>query len=304
MSIDRRQWLRGWLGLGLLLGVSLPMGAWLGRVAKGNEGAASLVGSTDPYGPADAKVTIIVMDPMALPLACDCVQGYAQRRYEKLADYLKDRTGQTVRVIWSESLERALKEETQNRVTLVIGKDSVIRYEAKQGKLEMKPIAQLTDMQGGTKQHGLFVVRRDDKAATLLDLQGYKILWGPEKCDEKSAAPREALVDVEVQSVDGGACASCSVAAKQLMAEPQDAKVCAVISSYAEPLLAGCGTIQKGDLRVIGKSEEVPFVSVFVHAQVPAGLTKELTQALLDMQSAEMLAALETKRGFVPYESP
>ena len=62
----------------MLLGLTVAATLAIGSISSG----------VDPYGPADAKITIIVMDPMALPLACDCVQGYAQRRYEKLADHL------------------------------------------------------------------------------------------------------------------------------------------------------------------------------------------------------------------------
>jgi hypothetical protein len=32
-------------------------------------------------------LTIVVMDPLALPLSCPCVKGYAQRKYETLAEY-------------------------------------------------------------------------------------------------------------------------------------------------------------------------------------------------------------------------
>ena len=149
--------------------------------------------AVEPYGPDDAKITIIVMDPMALPLACDCVQGYAQRKYERLADYLKESLGETVRVVWGESLERIIKDQAKGKATLVIGKDSVVRHGAIQAKLELMPIAHLTDMAGGIKQHGLFVVRQNDKAVSLLDLDGYKVFWGPDDCDEKAAAPRAKL---------------------------------------------------------------------------------------------------------------
>lgn len=256
----------------------------------------------DPYGPADAKITVIVMDPMALPLACDCVKGYAQRKYEKLADYLQVELKESVRVVWSENLGNTLRDTTEGKVTIVIGKDSVIRASAKGSKLNLTPVAHLTDMQGGVMQHGLFVVRTEDKAASLLDIEGYKIFWGPSDCDEKSAAPRAKLKELEIDSVDGGDCASCSVAAKQLMAEPKDAKAVAIISSYAEPLLAGCGAVQKGDLKIVGKSEEVPFVAAFVNAQLPAEKVRKIQSALLDMKSEEMLAALETKNGFVDYK--
>ncbi len=256
----------------------------------------------EPYGPDDAKITIIVMDPMSLPLACDCVQGYAQRKYERLADYLKESLGESVRVVWGESLEGAIKDQAKGRVTLVIGKDSVVRHGAVKSKLELKPIAHLTDMTGSTKQHGLFVVRQNDKAASLLDIEGYKVFWGPEDCDEKAMAPKSKLKELEIATTDGGACDSCSVAAKQLLEEPTDAKAVAVISSYAEPLLAGCGTIKKGDLKIVGKSDEVFFVSAFIHAAVPEPKREAITNALLSMnKSKDMLTALETKDGFVNY---
>ena len=261
--------------------------------------------AVDPYGPKDAKITIIVLDPLALPLACDCVQGYAQRKYEKLADYLQAKTKETVRVVWSESLTKALedKEQAAGKATIIIGKDSVVRAGAKSNKLNLTPVAHLTDMNGGIMQHGLFVVRNDDAAATLLDVEGYKFLWGPEACDEKNKAPKAKLAELELTYQDGNECSACSVAAKQLMAEPANAKLVAVISSYAEPLLAGCGTIKKGDLKIIGKSEEVPFVAAFVDSNLPKEKTQMITEALLAMKSPEMLTALETKNGFVEYST-
>jgi ABC-type phosphate/phosphonate transport system substrate-binding protein len=257
----------------------------------------------DPYGPADADWTIVVMDPMAAPLACDCVQGYAQRKYERLADYLADKSGKKVRVVWSESLTKALAEEAAGKAHIVIGKDSVIRHDAKSSKRDLLPMAQLTDMQGSVMQRGLFVVLKEDPAATLLDIEGYSILWGPEDCDEKSAAPRETLKELELEIVNGNECASCSIAAKQLAADGLTKKQVAVISSYAAPLLEGCGTIKKGDLRIIGNSDDVPFISVFADANLAKAELDTIARALLQMKSQEMLTALETKEGFVLYGS-
>ena len=258
----------------------------------------------EPYGPENAKITIVVMDPMSLPLACDCVQGYAQRKYETLADYLTAKLGTSVRVVWSESLTEATKTQAKNGVSVVIGKDSVIRADSLNTKIALTPIAQLSDMNGSVMQHGLFVVRKEDSAATLLDLDGYKVLWGPEDCDEKSLAPKAKIKELELATQDGGECASCSIAAKQLIAEPADAKVAAVISSYAEPLLAGCGAIKKGDLRIVGKSDEVPFISAFASNELSEKEREAIKQALLEMsKSKEMLTSLETKNGFLPYRS-
>ena len=186
---------------------------------------------------------------------------------------------------------------------VVIGKDSVVRADSVSLKLALSPLAQLSDIDGSVMQHGLFVVRKDDKAATLLDIEGYKVLWGPDYCDEKAAAPKAKLKELEIESIDGGSCESCSVAAKQLLQEPENAKVVAVISSYAEPLLAGCGAVKKGALRVVGKSEDVPFISVFVNRELPSSESDAITRALLNMKSPEMLTALETKKGFLAYRS-
>lgn len=264
---------------------------------------SGLARAVDPYGPADADWTIVVMDPMAAPLACDCVQGYAQRKYERLADYLSEKTGKKVRVVWSESLTKALAEEAKGKAHLVIGKDSVVRHDAKNSKRDLLPIAQLTDMQGSVMQRGLFVVLSEDPAVSLLDVEGYSILWGPADCDEKSAAPRQTIKELELDVVDGNECASCSIAAKQLAADGLAKKQVAVISSYAAPLLEGCGTIKKGDLKIIGNSDDVPFISAFADANLSKADQDAISRALLQMKSSEMLTALETKEGFMPYAS-
>ncbi len=258
--------------------------------------------AVEPYGPADAQITIVAMDPMSAPLACDCVKGYAQRKYERLADYLKEKTGMTVRVVWSESLVTALASQAKT-AQIVIGKDSVVRSDAKQAKRSLLPVAQLTDMNGSTKQKGLFVVLQDNPAASLLDLENYQILFGPSDCDEKDAAPKRKLAELEVEFKLGEVCASCSIGAKKLTELDAKGKFATVISSYAGPLLEGCGTIKKGDLKVIGESDSVPFVSAFVDGSVSPEVRRSITSALLSMnESPDMLKAMETKLGFLPYE--
>jgi ABC-type phosphate/phosphonate transport system substrate-binding protein len=246
---------------------------------------------------------LVVMDPLSAPLSCDCVKGYAQRKYEKLGEYLSDRLKRKVDVTWTESLEKTLA-ETKGKADLVIGKDSVVRYDARKAKFPVTPIAAMTDKNGKTTQTGLIVVRKDDPAKSVGDLSGYRILFGPQDCAEKYAAPRELLkkhgvplpAKVEIE-------ATCSTAAKALMEIDADVKAAAVISSYAEPLLAGCGTIKKGDLRVIGVSDEVPFITAFAADSLDPSLRDALRTALLDVgEQADLLTALETSEGFVQYK--
>jgi hypothetical protein len=66
------------------------------------------------HSPAEDKasetaLTLIVMDPMAAPLACDCVKGYAQRKYEELGKFLTSQLGLHVNVVWAESLAAAME---------------------------------------------------------------------------------------------------------------------------------------------------------------------------------------------------
>lgn len=245
---------------------------------------------------------VVVMDPLAAPLACDCVQGYAQRKYERLGEYLQRELRRPVKVVWSESLKKALEDQTAGQAHLIIGKHSVVRHDAGQAKLAVTPLMSLTDQEGHTTQHGLIVVRKDDPAKSTTDLQGYRIIFGPEDCDEKWAAPRAALKAAGIP-IDGlkETAPSCSNAATLLMELDSGVKAAAVISSYATPLLEGCGTIKAGDLRVIGKSGDVPFITAF------AGHVDDATRAALQQglakvsEDADLLIALETL-GFVPFD--
>ncbi|MCA9053018.1 MAG: PhnD/SsuA/transferrin family substrate-binding protein [Planctomycetaceae bacterium] len=255
----------------------------------------------DAAGP----LTLVVMDPLAAPLACDCVQGYAQRKYEVLGNFLSQKLHRPVRVYWSESLVTALEEKTGGKADLVIGKHSVVLFDAQKADAKMIPAASLTDPLGGTTQTGLIVVRAMDKAQKVEDLQGYRIFFGPEDCDEKSLAPM-ALLRQHGVALPGTieTYPACSNAATKLVELESDVKAAAVISSYAGPLLEGCGTIKKGDLRVIGVSEPVAFVTAFVNAALPDAEQAALKAALLEVGTdADLLIALETASGFVEYQA-
>ena len=60
--------------------------------------------------------------------------------------------------------------------------------------------------------------------------------------------------------------ASCNAGALAVAEGQADA---AVISSYALPLLEGCDVIDKGVLRVLGRTKPVPFVTVFATESLP-----------------------------------
>lgn len=265
--------------------------------------AFAILSGTSRADAESSPLTLVVMDPLAGPLACDCVKGYAQRKYEALGTFLSAHLKREVNVVWAESLEVAL-EKSGGKADLIIGKHSVVLADTREAKREFRPLARLTDLKDQTTQTGLIVVRKSDPAKTVADLTGYRILFGPADCDEKSAAPMKLLAthNISLPSPVETA-ASCSNAAVTLMELPADAKAAAVISSYAGPLLEGCGKIQKGDLRVIGESEPVPFITMFAAASLGAQDVDAISAALDAVGfDAQLLIDLETASGFVPWE--
>ncbi len=257
-----------------------------------------------PKSADDGIITMIVMDPLSAPLACDCVKGYANRQYQRLSEHLEEALKTEVRIFWAESLSEALQSKTSGRADLVIGKDSVVLYQAKSIKRSFKPVASLSDLEGKTKQRGLFVVRTKNSAASIIDLEGAEIFFGPEACDEKWKAPRDQLTELGIGFSDKSSIQpSCSAAAKKLMEFSDETKAAAIISSYATPLLEGCGTIQEGDLRIIGETSELPFITAFVDEAVPEVKRAAIRQALLSAKSTELLQALESTQGFREYDA-
>ena len=120
-------------------------------------------------------LTVLVMDPLALPLSCPCVKGHAQRLYDKLGSYLEKQLGQPVNVLFSDDLAKVLRNETKD-IDVIIGKRSVVRFDAKISKLDVRPAMMLTGQDGKTSVTGLIVVRKDDAAMRTCGSEG---LYGP-----------------------------------------------------------------------------------------------------------------------------
>ena len=250
----------------------------------------------------ESTFTLVVMDPLAAPLSCPCVEGYAQRDYTVLAKHLEKSTNCDVTVVFAESLPAALK-KTQGKADLVIGKQSVVRADAKSAKVQMTPVSQLTDLKGNTTQYGMIVVNKEDPAQSVGDLGDYTIIFGPSEAEEKHSAAIQLLeaagveIPLERQKIDD----ACSDGACKVIDLGPKSKTAAVISSYAQPLLEGCGTIKKGDLRVVGKTTPVPFVTVFLSDSLSEKLKTQVTKGLADAAiQPEVLQALESLAGFIP----
>ncbi len=179
-----------------------------------------------------APLTVLVMDPLALPLSCPCVKGHAQRLYDKLGAHLEKQLDRPVKVLFSDDLSKALHNQTKD-VDVVIGKRSVVQFDAKISRLHVRPAMMLTGKDGKTTVTGLIVVRKDDPAKKLEDLRDYAIFFGPPDCDEKFTAAAAALkkagisLPAKIETRPG-----CSDSVVEMLEHPEK-PTAAVISSYA-----------------------------------------------------------------------
>jgi ABC-type phosphate/phosphonate transport system substrate-binding protein len=250
--------------------------------------------AADTGGP---PLRVVVMDPLSDQLACDCVAGYAQRKYGRLGEFLQKRLARPVQIAYAESLLLP-HAKLEGGVDLVIGKFSEVVSDAARVGLDVRSVAMLTGQDGTVTLTGLFVVRQADPAKSIEDLRGYPILFGPEDSLEKRWA---ALASLEAFGLpipqEISESPSCNAAALAVVEEEADA---AVISSYAVPLLEGCNVVDKGALRVVGDTDPVPFISVFATDRVGPGLEQAVVEALVDVGSdPALLAAMESQNGFV-----
>jgi outer membrane protein assembly factor BamB/ABC-type phosphate/phosphonate transport system substrate-binding protein len=245
-----------------------------------------------------SPLRFVVMDPLSDQLACDCVAGYAQRRYDKLAEFFQERLGRPVEIAYSESLLLP-GAGVAGGVDLVFGKYSEVVSDAARAKMNVRAVAMLTGQDGKVTQTGLFVVRSTDPASSLEDLAKHQILFGPEDAMEKRDA---ALASLEAFDIvipgELRVSSGCNSAAIAVVEGDADA---AVISSYAMPLLEGCGTIDRGALRVVGETDQVPFVGVFATDRVGSEAERAILEALGAVADRPgLLQDIQSRDGFVP----
>lgn len=265
--------------------------AWGTRLLAG--AALPLVHSA--FAAAREPLRVIVMDPLALQLSCSCVPGTGQRRYDRLAKHLESFVGRPVSVTFDESLALALQ-QTGGAADIIIGKDSVVRFDAGRRNLSIRPIAALTDRAGATDFKGVFLVRQNSPAKSLADLAGKKVALGPAEDEETHAAARQALAAAQAVAQFKVA-PSLDSAALALHDGEVDS---AMVSDFLPLLLEGCGKLDRGSVRVLAATPPVPFIRVFATGAVDAALEKQIAVGLAAAgKSPALLAGLESKAGFV-----
>ena len=248
------------------------------------------------------ELRVLVMDPLAAPLSCDCVEGHGQRKYEIWAEQLEILLGQKISLIFNENVGLAQK-QTGKQFDLIIGKSNLVQFDLAHLKLKYTPLAKLTDKRGATTLRGLIVVRADSSLEHVADLSGHRIALGPIEDSETHQAVidlfKEKGLDGKVKTVTAGSIESAVFALTDREVEA------AAISDFMPSLLEGCDKVAEGSLRIIAQTAPRRFIELYASDGMPRQTKTELLNALAALKGDPVLnQVLETRWGFVPYDSP
>lgn len=249
---------------------------------------------------AAAPVVLVVMDPLARELACACVQGFGQRDYRKLAARLEEELGEKVGIEFSDDLAATLDDLGQDRELILVGERSEVAGGAQSAGIGCLPVMELTGQEGGTTVQGLFVARGNDPLTRLQEVRGRRMIFGFSAADAKYgaalAAMRAAGIEPTPDLMSHGAAHETAL---DLVDSTSALPPVAVLPSYVLRLMEGCGSIKKGDLKVVGATDPVPFITLFLGDRLaPAKKRRILETLMVVKQDAALLKALESRDGF------
>ena len=242
---------------------------------------------------AESSLTMVVMDPLALPLSCACVDGVGQRRYESFAEALSKELGREVDLIYEESLQLA-RRRAESKIDIVVGKRSTVLYDANETGIKLHAVASLTDREGITTVHGTVLVPKEDTADGILDLSGKRIAIGPREHAECHAAAKSLLAGVQDASMIVHESIESAVYAFD------DGEVDAVVvSGFLPPLLVGCGKLQENSFREVAVTAKTPFVQAFVATGLDASERIQIAGAMIKAsRGSKVRELIESQSGF------
>jgi outer membrane protein assembly factor BamB/ABC-type phosphate/phosphonate transport system substrate-binding protein len=228
------------------------------------------------------------------------VKDYGQRDYRKLAAQIGAALKQKISIEFSDDLAESMALASPGQEVIVIGEQSLVVRDAKKAALKYHPICALTDLDGMTTLTGSFVVRAADPAKDLKDIGGRTMFLGLVDTDENRAVTQASLRTAGIESPAAPQKrASYGDAALDVLDSQSSPPPVGVIPSYSLRLLEGCGSVKPGELRVIGKTAPVPFITVFVANSIPEEKEQRILETLLGVKGdAKLLKAMESRDGF------
>jgi outer membrane protein assembly factor BamB len=279
---------------GVLIIPFLALGTWLFRLYHHVDTPSAA------YQPPPLRV--VVADPTCGLSAGVAAAGRVQRDYAPLAAFLERQLQRPVELLYSAEFRAALATKGQ-AADLIIGKVSAVSFEAARAKEPVRPLVRLTGRDGTSDVSGLFVVRQSDPARTRGDLADHRIVFGPPWEDERRAAALAALATEGVAPVPPLQTMAGRGAALRAVIQG-DADV-AVISDYASPDPQDDEAINRGVLRIVGRTAPVPFIGVFATSRVSPAAERALVAALLSVaREPQLLEALQSRAGFTAWDAP
>jgi outer membrane protein assembly factor BamB len=262
---------------------------------------ALLFGAGGLFGNPPEPIMLVVMDPLAKELACACVKGYGQRDYRKLAARLKSALKQEVSIEFSDDLAETLALASPGQEMIIAGEHSLVKQGAKKAGLKCHAVCELTDPEGATTMSGSFIARADDPAKELKEAAARKWFFGLADTEENHAVAQAALRAAGVEPAGPEKRSAYSDAALDVLDSTASPQPVAVIPGYALRLLEGCGSITPGSLKVIGKTQPVRFITLFVADNIPEAKEQKILKTLLGIKNdAKLLRAMESRDGFKP----
>lgn len=236
-----------------------------------------------------------VSDPLSKICACDCILDAANRDYEPWQAQLEKECGVKLDIQYF-TQDSLLKEGVRhNDFDLLIGKAWFLQHVADDTK---KPFTRLADLRMPEKDEdglsGHFVVLKNSPLKSMDELKGKRIVLGPKTAYEKSYAARKKLESLGLHEPDIKL--SEEYACKSAVMELQEGRAdVAVISSYAEPY--GCIIVvaDPGDVRTIGTTDTIPFITVSASDKISPELKEKITKSLLAMKGDKVPKGLMSK---------
>ncbi len=249
----------------------------------------------DVYQPEPLRV--VVTDPLCTRIASDCLKDHAGRDYTPFGRFLEDRLGRPVELSYAESAGEILRSR-RGQIDLIVGKASAVSFDAAEVNEPVRPIARLTDGNDSTEVSGLFIVRMKGPAQAIGDLADHRILFGLRRDAERHAAALAVLAEHGVTPVPPlQIVPDCAEALAAVAKGDADA---AIIPSYALPLLDGFAGVEKGMLRVLGRTPAQPLVQAFGTARLSPSTERAVVDTLLSVRAdSQLLAAMASNSGFV-----
>lgn len=267
-----------------------------------------------PGTEAAAPLHVVVMDPLAGPLSCDCLKGYAQRRYDRLGEFLQRRLNRQVVVSYCEYLEpghvaggsgesaaAGRGERAELPAAVVIGQQSLAMADAKALKVALRPLARLTDAEGETTVRGVFLVRVKDGPADVAGMGGLRLLLGSAEHEECSGLALAAMAAAKVPPpVDARTEPAYVTRALAVVDKTADVTV---VPAWSMRKLFDTGKIERAWLKQAGVTDPAPFITAFAAPAADAATAEAVKAALMEVRAdGELLKALESRDGFVSVE--